>query len=113
MGLVDGWPGHREGHLSGDTAGQPVSNSLLKSALTPGECPVLSASTPARKSRAESHASGDVIKGACPDREANWTKCFGKWAKIVHTGAGGAFLGQYSKTLPLVRRRSSRPSSSF
>lgn len=54
---VDGWPGHGTGHLSCDTAGQAMGTSLLKSAVTPGECPVQSSAS-ARKSKAEPDAFG-------------------------------------------------------
>lgn len=107
---VVGWPGHGTGHLSGDTAGRAVSDSLLKSAVTPGECPVLSASASAGRSRAEPAAFGHgrvcFLTGRLIGQNA---LVMGQ--KLSSLGAREAFLGKYSRILPLVRRRSSGPSS--
>lgn len=72
--------------------GQALSNSLLKSAVTPGECQLLSASERPGKA-----GPGQMLlrcKGAIPRREANLMKCLDDWANILFTGAREGFPGQ-------------------
>lgn len=70
-----------------------MSNGLLKSAVTPEECPMLSASASARKSRAEPDAFGHVRVRFLTGRLCLGRNALVTGQKIALTGGKRGFPG--------------------